>query len=283
MGTCIFGKSKNRIIKWVVFIILLAAIIVAICITVKLLDTPKSANISIDDATIIFNDITCNNYDSIFDNPILKKVKYLHDQYGITVTLYTFGEMGTYGIWQMPTSYKKEFHENSNWLKIGFHSPTEKNPEEEEITLDDFKTAFKRTESAISKFAGDDVIAHVLRLHYWYATEEMVEYLKSEGVTALLCSDGNETSYDLPEEQQEKMNYSRDGVVEYDLIYYKTDIRLENEADIIDTLQNRKKDHVIVIFTHAEAFEDNYGKLQRAVEWLYENHYTFSSLEKIVN
>ena len=59
------------------------------------------------------------------------------------------------------------------------------------------------------------------------------------------------------------------------------DLRLEKE-NIVDTLEERKNDRVIVLFTHAWSFEENSEKLEEAIQWLLENEYQFSDLEPVV-
>ena len=45
---------------------------------------------SIDDATQIFQDITINQYDSIFEQPILKELQKNQESYDIKCTLYIY-------------------------------------------------------------------------------------------------------------------------------------------------------------------------------------------------
>lgn len=246
----------------------------------KELTAIKLAQISIDDATMILQDITLGEYDSIFDNPILGKLEKLHNQYGITATLYVFEQLDEFAIWDMPIVYKEEFRNNADWLKFGYHSPTEDNPEGK-YTQAEFEQEFDRTESAIWRFAGGDSVAYVLRLHYWYANNDMVTYMKEKGITGLLCNDTEQPSYNLSPEQTAKLNKSRDGKLSVDEVtYYVTDLRLENTENIASALEEKKKDRVLIIFTHAWCFEDNYSKLKEAVRLLSESGYQFSSLEE---
>ena len=113
-------------------------------------------------------------------------------------------------------------------------------------------------------------------------TEEMVEYLQQQGTAALLCRDSEEASYNLTEEQVKELYTSRDGKLEVaGMTYYVTDLRLEKE-NIVDTLEERKNDRVIVLFTHAWSFEENSEKLEESIQWLLENEYQFSDLEPVV-
>lgn len=244
---------------------------------------PKVAHISIDDATMIFQDIWWHGYDSIFDNEILDELQQLHEEYGIKVTLYVFGELEGFAMWDFPLTYKKEFVENADWLRLGFHSGADCDPKEDYSSLKDFKEDYERVERTLRKLAGDDGVTPVLRLHNWYATEEMVTYLQEQGNIALLCRDDKEASYNLTEEQMEELYSSRDGKLETEeMTYYATDLRLEKTEDITDSLEVRKNDRIIIIFTHAWSFEDSSGQLEEAVQWLWDNGYQFSDLESVV-
>ncbi len=284
MGTRIVRRSKNHI-KVISIVLIVVCLLVGGILGGKYwysqTKTPKLVHFSIDDATSIFQDITVGDYDSIFENSILNKLRFLHDEYDITVSLYVYEQLEEFAIWEMPTKYKTEFIDNSSWLKIGFHSPTEENPAEV-FTEKEYEYEFARTERALWKIVGEKSITYVLRLHYWYATDEMVNYLKSQGVTGLLCSDSENLSYDLTDEQFTKLNKSQDGKLKVnDFTYYVTDLRLENNDDIVEELKQHKKDRIITIFTHAWCFEDNYDKLKEAIVFLKDNDYQFHTLDEM--
>ena len=243
---------------------------------------PKVAHISIDDATSIFQNIIWAEYDSIFDNEILGTLQNFHEEYDIKVTLYVFGESGEFAIWDFPQNYKDEFMNNFDWLQIGFHSGEDCLPEDDYVTQKEFETDYQRMESALWRIAGGNSVTSVLRLHYWYATEEMVSYLREQGITALLCRDSTEASYNLTDEQVEMLYETRDGKLEIDgLTYYVTDVRLEKEVDIVATLEEKKNDRIVVIFTHAWCFEENVQKLETAIQWLVKEKYQFNDLQPV--
>lgn len=284
MGTRNVRRAKNHIRRKVIFcvaaVLCAAAFFCVAFLFMKKDEVEKRAHISIDDATEILLDLYRQDYESIFDNIVLGRLKYLHKEYGIVVTLYVYAQLDDFSVWDMPRTYKAEFRENADWLKIGFHSMAEDNPQGSSVF--DFIECYERTENAIKRFAGEETIAHVLRLHYWYATDGMVAYLRQQGVTGLLCYDGEGVSYNLSEEQWEELYSSRDGILEgNNITYYATDIRLENEDDIEAALEALQKDRIIVIFTHAWCFEENRDKLEEAVRWLVQEEYQFSFLENM--
>lgn len=291
MGTRKLGRSKHYFRIVIIAVLIFASVFGFLFIMqnenpnspirdVSKKQLPKVAHISLDDATMIFQDIWWHDYDSIFDNKILGTLQELHEEYGIKVTLYVFGELEEFAIWDFPLTYKSEFRENADWLQLGFHSGADCEPKEDYASQKEFEGDYKRVESALWRLAGGGSVTSVLRLHEWYATEEMTTYLKEQGVTALLCRDSREASYHLTEEQTEALYTSRDGKLEVDgITYYVTDLRLENEEDIIAALEEHKKDRTIVIFTHAWCFEENDEKLEEAIQWLIKKGYQFSNLK----
>ncbi len=279
MGTHSIKRSGNRFrIVMAAGIMLLAVAVLAGGIFFLKRPVVKTAHISVDDATMIFQDIYWNRYDSIFENQILGKLKELHDEYGMKVTLYVYYKLETFSLQDMPEDYYEEFEENADWLRIGFHSGTELEPDE---SIRDFMTAYANTQEEIKRFAGETTTTKILRLHYWKATDEMVEFLLSQGIKGLLCQDEKTISYDLTQEQIEKLYATRDGILKTDdMIYYVTDIRLETTENINTVLKEKRNDRVLVIFTHAWCFMDNSEKLEEAVRELSEAGYSFEWLEK---
>lgn len=249
-------------------------------ITVRRGKVPKKVHFSVDDATSIFQNIWWENYDSIFENEILGTLQKLHVKYDIKVTLYLFGELETFAIWDFPLKYQEELAENADWLHIGFHSGEDCNSEEDYADIREFQQDYERAQSTFQQLIGEKGVTTVLRLHNWYATEEMTAYLQEEGVTALLCRDSEDSCYDLTEEQTRALYGSRDGVLEKDgLLYYATDIRLEKTENIFEVLEKSRYDRVLVIFTHAWCFQENSDKLTEAVQWLWQKGYEFTDLE----
>lgn len=244
---------------------------------------PKYTHFSIDDATQIFQDISFHGYESIFENEVLGKLRDLHEEYGLKVTLYVFGKLDTYNLADFPGTYKKEFEDSADWLKIGFHSMTETSPEEEGVTTKEFAEGIEKVNQEILDFAGEESLAHVLRLHYWYATDEMVRELRRQGIVALLCNDSDEISYNLSANENKNMRYSRDGKIRKNIMYYITDMRLEKTDNISDFFGAKKNDRIFVFFTHAWCFMENEEKLEETARLLEKYGYKYTFLEDYNN
>lgn len=287
------NRAKNRIKVVLLILMLLVGILLTTYIVTALGEDReqteeftgmqkhirKYAHISIDDATQIFQDISFHSYDSIFDNQTMMSLQKLHEKYGLKVTLYVFGELDTFDLDSFPDFYKTEFQQNADWLKIGFHSITEQSPEETGLGTEEFLEGFEKVNREICRFAGQDSLAHVLRLHYWYATDPMVEELKERGVEGLLCGRATNECYNLKEKQIKNLLLSRDGKLHTEISYYVTDIRLEKTDDVTGELKKSRNDRIMVIFTHAWCFAENQDKLEEALKWLTNAGYEFTFLE----
>lgn len=255
----------------------------------------KVVHISFDDVVCVLKDLKENScyYESIFKNTFLKELKALHDEYGACFSLYVFEEYGDFHIEDMPILYKKEFRENSDWLKFGFHS---KGPDfDKNMSLSDFKTSFFNVQKAITHFADSNSLSPVLRLHYYSANDSMVNFMYQTGIVkGLLGADDNRVSYDLSLKENEL--FGRNFYLRKDMKYFKTNLRLENVWLInysLSCLQNRD---TLVIFTHEWAYLPqtsrqwisrtihslsisvnwrNRSKLRRSIKWLKDHEYQF--------
>lgn len=239
----------------------------------------KYVHFSVDDATVILQEIYFMQYESIFDQQVLATLKELHDEYGITCSLYFYEVLGDFDLSMFSDRYKGEFEANSDWLKLGFHEMTEDDPEQIGLSTEEFISSFERVYSEIERFAGTKSITKTIRLHYWYATDDMTTWMEDNGVKALLCPDSEIVGYDLSEEENAKLIDSSNGVYRHNLSYYKTDIRFENTDDCIAALNEREGDDVVVIFTHAWCFMDSVDKMRELFGTVKERGYVYSFLE----
>ena len=78
---------------------------------------------SVDDTLWIFKDLTEHKeYVSIFENPILNKIKELHLKFGAVFTCYCFfNAWYNFTLADATDRFTKEFEKNADWLKFGFH------------------------------------------------------------------------------------------------------------------------------------------------------------------
>ena len=260
----------------------------------------RAAHLSIDDVEA-FGDLITNaeSYTSLYDQPLFATLRQLHDSYGAKFTLYTYDWLPRhgYGISEMPTKYKKEFREASDWLRIGFHWPEP--AFNKDITVKEFKEAFDRVNRAITNFADSTMIATTLRIHYFFAPDSLLNTL--QGVRSLLCADdSNRLSYNLTASEAMLIGNGR-RILKNDISYRRTDLRIDDDYLILRDLKHHEAIDTLVVFAHewkllhnpetdssrsaAGRFKIwtsecvNQALLNSTVKWLHKAGYKFSFLE----
>ena len=204
-------------------------------------------------------------------------MKGLHDEYGCSVTLYSFLGNDSFTINQVPTKFKKDFETNRNWLKIGFHGVKPLSHRPTNRNFAEFTQGYEQFNTAVGVFAGEGSIAKTLRLDFYYTTNQEANFLKQNGVRTLLSADDDRISYSLP--FKINRHIISNNSIEYDGInYLRTNIRIENiDVAYINIVKNCKMD-TLVVFTHEwKLSRINRYKLERTVEILKDCDYTFIS------
>lgn len=257
----------------------------------------RIAHVSIDDVSHAFIDLATNAdiYETIFQNEFFAHLKKLHDEYGLKVTLYSYEENDTFNIMRFPNSYRRDFSENSDWLKVGFHwiSPQfSKSTPAISVT-----GSFRKFNSAMSRIAGDSTIATTIRLHYFFGGDSIITFInKLGGVNTILCADDQRLSYNLTPSQDKQLRSN--GLLRKDgITYLPTNLRIENYKHPRAIARHLSKKDTAIVFTHEwmienqrtkdiiyqaaknQRFVPNYiqrYKFDRTVEWLHDNNYIFS-------
>ncbi len=235
---------------------------------------------SIDDTLWIFKDITEHKeYVSIFENPILKTMKKLHLKFGGEFTCYCF-----YNAWYNFTladsteRFTKEFEENANWLKFGFHGygfdesgndRTYESVDSTELMLKDYMQITKE----LCRITSEKNLAQYLRLSSFKGSREGIGRLKKEGIKGFLCAETMEReSYYLDEASKQKL-YS-DGKYndrKLGVKFLPTWLRMEKEESIEEKLDYLiVKKFPIVVFTHEWAIMDDEQKIWSNFEKVFE-------------
>ena len=94
-------------------------------------DTTKRYGFFIDDHAFFLHDIWRNRYASIFGCFYLDKLRALHRTYGTRFVLNIFFRNDhdetkpPFSIDQLPTTYRGEWDDNADWLKLSFHAYSE--------------------------------------------------------------------------------------------------------------------------------------------------------------
>ena len=132
---------------------------------------------SIDDVIRCFQWIYEAQPDSIFDEPMLKKVKEWHDTYKLHCDLYVFEKCHEFTLEQLQDRYWEELKQNSSWLKLAWHQADAKEKRvrvelsrkmemprpESKTRVDLFRSRRSRSASATVKIASisSSVLSHV--------------------------------------------------------------------------------------------------------------------------
>lgn len=244
-------------------------------------------HLSFDDTIFLFKDLKENDYDSIFDNPTLSWYKNLHDKYGIKISCYVFYEYKDFNLSQVSDKYRREFMENSSWLRFGFHTINEyTNYQSNEILLD-----YEKTINELERIVGSEAIDNIVRLHMFQGSYEeirKISRLKNQPVIGLLTSDDCRQNYYLDDNENSYI-YSHDEYFDKRnrLLFIRTDFRTENVENIdeeINELSDTNQLGDLVVFSHEWMQSDeNKEKIEMICKYAAENDYEMSFFEDILH
>jgi len=177
-------RVSKRIIFSLISIIVALIVIFSVYIYVSVPIPSNSPNkivqISFDDVYLCIKDLKDTlRYTSVFQQPFLKSLKELHDVYGAVFSLYVYEKADNFVITEVPDKFRNEFIENSEWLKFGYHA-IEPRFDKKEQSLE-FERSFLNVRKSILHWAGKSSLAPCLRLHYYFADDNMIAILKNIG------------------------------------------------------------------------------------------------------
>ena len=144
----------------------------------------KRINFCIDDHIFTFYEIAKTKPNSLFDHFYLKKLKELHDRYGLRTTLNIFYEdlRNGFTLKEFPDRYKKEFQDNADWLKLAFHARSEfpdriyQNAEAETVLHD-----YDQLTQEIVRFAGEETLTAPANVHWSMVKTSVLPELRKRG------------------------------------------------------------------------------------------------------
>ncbi|WP_300712059.1 radical SAM protein [uncultured Brachyspira sp.] len=238
---------------------------------------------SVDDCIEMFRDITVNNYNSLFDSKYFSFFKYLHDRYKACISLYVFIEYKGFNISNTSVKYKKEFSENSNWLKIGFHGYNENSRyNSNKNTADkDYKLFLKY----VYRFTGsNDIIDNIPRLHCFSGNALNITKMKklNNGIIGVLTADDDRDNYYLKNNENIFLNKHLEYKdIKNNILFIKTTLRIENISDIDIAVKTIDLNNNIIMFTH-EIFLDNdniKNNITKIYDYALENSYSPSFIQ----
>lgn len=246
-------------------------------------------HLSFDDTISVFEDLSDNDYNSIFDSSIMGWYKELHEKYGVVISCYVYYEDDEFNLKQVPEKYKNEFEENAGWLRFGFHSRNEST----DYYSGEIKTDYTLTITELKRIVGQDAIDNFIRIHMYQGSYDGIKelaLLSDEPIVGLLTADDSRVSYYLNAEQNSYI-YCHDELFDSEtrIWFASTDFRTE----YIDSVESKIKEldsdswnnqlGDLVVFTHEWALNlDNMGRIERVCQYAMENDYQFCFFEDIL-
>ena len=163
----------------------------------------KKAFFFIDDVIWAFRDIAREKPASIFDQPFMRMLKDVHEANGLKVQLNLFYRTDFfYGndeftLADMPDSYKEEFENSKDWLRLAFHAKQEF-PDYPYVnaSYEDVKANYEAVINEIKRFAGEGSVAHAVIPHWLPISKEGCRALSDCGVKFIAPSYGEKMPFD---------------------------------------------------------------------------------------
>ena len=255
----------------------------------------KSFVFTVDDNIRFFGDLTNGQYESVFDHPYLAVYKKLHEKFGLKVQLNLFLKDDKFDLTKMTDRHLKEWQENSNWLKMSFHSEYENERPYEFSKYDEVFAHANAVNNEIIRFAGEKTLAKTTTVHYCVATSEGLAALKDNGVKGLLglfgTSEKPRLSYGVSETAAKELREGK--LVEVEGITYGgIDIVLNNFSitEILEKLETLKDRETVFVMIHEQYFYPDYhhyqpeffDKLSKTFETLTQNEFKSKFFEEIL-
>lgn len=229
-------------------------------------------NLSVDDVIECFHWVYQNQPISIFDEPMLAKIREWHIQYGLTCNLYVFEQCSEFSLEQLQECYWEELALESNWLKLAWHAVRPEKVADDDIEL----ASLQRVYRLITEKFGTKLWAERVRLHRYQGTKKLLCSLSQLGIHTLLTPDDERSCYQLTEAEMLAL-HKKDYLKTSSFFYCRTDLRFDCIADGMtiegllaqtETLfAKRLWSPCIEIFFH----EWNFDKIVSGIEYYWKN------------
>lgn len=162
----------------------------------------KKTYFYIDDVIWLMRDLTRERPVSLFDNFFMKILKRLHEKYGLKVQLNLFYRTDFYygndefTLAQMTDTYKKEWEENSDWIRFGFHAKQEF-PDYPYInaSYEDVMANYTEIKNEVYRFATEKNWGTTVNPHWRPISKEGCRALVDCGVKFICATTGEKKEY----------------------------------------------------------------------------------------
>ncbi len=231
----------------------------------------KTFCFTVDDNIRFLKEITERKYNSIFEHPYLAMYKRLHAELGVKVQLNLFYRVDGFDLSQMPDTYYDEWQQNSDWLKLSFHSDYENVKPYEFSGYDEVFCDCKKINDNIVRFASPSALGKTTTVHCCLATKDGLKALADNNVEGLLGlfgdSENPRTSYGIGEQMAQKIRAGES--IRCDKITFAAiDIVLNSfsEQIILQKLDALKARDAIKVMIHEQYFYPDYKAYQPEFE-----------------
>ena len=240
-------------------------------------------HISFDDVTICIQHLIAkqNKYTSLFEEPFFNLLKTLHETYGACFSLYIFN---LNILPNLTNKFANDFKNNSDWLKLGFHSLTKDGhldqytPEQALQQYNDFiSNAYRIT-------GGLNSIDRIPRLNYYQAdTDDLIALRDTDcGIIGTLTADDDRIMNYLTEPQRQYLRtHSKLIDINTGLTYLSTTLRLDwflsnytNENQYYKPVKTNPYDELVYRYSRSENADYYSTIIVFAHEWqMYNTNY----------
>lgn len=220
----------------------------------------KEIHFSIDDVGRSLRYLTRKQPKSLFDLDLYRTLREWNKKYGIKVTLYCFAMIDDFLISEIPSIYKKDFSENGEWLRFGFHQKSV-TPFRDE-GLEGCIAGYNLVEDTFTKLCAGKT--DILRLHSWIATPAQKEFMINRGIKTLLYPDDDCFRYD-----------ENDEFTDRGLLHRRTRIWFEKLDEDITPEKLFIGHNCVIAFTHERCFLEQSARIEYALQIYKKNQYEF--------
>jgi hypothetical protein len=255
----------------------------------------KTFCFTIDDNIRFLKEIAGKRPGSMFDHPYLAMLKRLHQKFDLKVQMNMFYRMDGFELSQMCDDYRKEWKENSDWLKMSFHSDVENVLPYKDSGYDEVFSHCKAVNDEIFRFSCEESLAKTTTVNYCQTTHEGVKALWDNDLRGLLGLFGNEenpgTSYSL---DKINANDCRNGktVLLDGMSYASIDMVINGFAlsEIVSELTKLLSRDSLRVMIHEQYFYEDYRfyqpdfeeKLITVFQFLCDNGYKSCFFEELI-
>lgn len=213
-------------------------------------DNP-TMHFSVDDVRGVCMSLKDGKKKSIFEDSTLCMLYHWHKKYGIVASLYVQGDFS------VNAKYANEVVANADWLRWGYHGI---GSQRQKRGIEDFHR------QVLDSMGTTEMIDKSTRIDYYHADLLTCLRLRRLGYKAFYTADDwrfnshkREPNYYLTSEQSQQID-SADIIQDptNDIIFIKTDMRIEHIKDMYGSVQNvktkllshSKRHDLLVAFTH---------------------------------